>query len=229
MNPNNTIIVISRYDKDTSWTRRFTDKGYTVLTYEHGEHGSTNNPYNLGVNKGKEASAYLKYIVDKYDSLPLYTVFLHDKLFSWHHQGDIVDLVFKNEGSAKQYFNFNNKVCSTIKNDLWSDMKWYFKKFLSPYIGPIENFGDWTVNHLCCAQFVCHKNKIRQHPKKMYEDMYKWIIKTDMDHQTTGRLLEWTWRIIFNPKQYMLKNPINIDNVREYKFDPKILKKNAIK
>ena len=228
MNPNNTIIVISRYNKNTSWTKKFTDKGYVTLIYEHGENGSANNPYNLNVNKGKEAAVYLKYIIDKYDSLPTYTVFLHDKLESWHHQGDLVKLVLKNQNSNKKYFNFNNKVCSTIKNDVWKEMKWFFKKYLSKYIGPIENFGDWTVNHLCCAQFVCHKSKITQHPKKMYVDLYNWIIKTDIDHQTTGRLLEWTWRIIFNPSNYTLKKPINIDNINEYKFNPIILKKNAI-
>jgi hypothetical protein len=228
MQANNTIVVVSRYNRDTSWTRKLTDKGYTVLIYEHGEHGSTNNPYNLGINKGKEASSYLKYIIDKYDCLPTYSVFLHDKMKSWHHAGNVTDLVLNNEGSSKQYFNFNNRVCSTIKNGVWKEMQSFFTRFLEPYIGPKEEFGDWTVNHLCCAQFVCHKKKITQHPKAMYQNIYNWIIKTNMDHEITGRLLEWTWRIIFNPNEYKLKKTIDINNPKEYKFNPKILKKNAI-
>lgn len=228
MEAKNTIIVVSRYNRDTSWTRKLTDRGYVVLVYEHGEHGSKSNPYNLGINKGKEASSYLKYIIDKYDSLPTYNVFLHDKLKSWHHAGNVTDLVLNNEGSTKQYFNFNNRVCSTIKNDVWKEMQWFFTRFLEPYIGPKEYFGDWTVNHLCCAQFVCHKKKITQHPKEMYQNIYNWIIKTNMDHEITGRLLEWTWRIIFNPNEYKLKKKIDINNPKEYKFNPKILKKNAI-
>lgn len=220
MNPSNTLIVISRYERDTAWTRRFTDKGFITLIYEHGEKGSPNNPYNLGINKGKEAAAYLKYIIDKYDSLPTYTVFLHDKLFSWHHQGDLVDLVLSNVGSKKKYYNFNNKLCSTVKNPVWKEIKWYFNKFLAKYIGPIETFGDWTVGNLCCAQFICHKSKILQHPKKMYQDLYKWIISTDMDYQLTGRLLEWTWRIILNPELARLKVPVNVDDPNyKYKGD----------
>ena len=153
MNPSNTIIVVSRYVKDTSWTRDFANKGYVTLVYEHGENGSVNNPYNLNINKGKEASVYLKYIIDKYDSLPKYTVFLHDKQYSWHHAGNLVDLVLKNQGKDYNYFNFNNRTCASIRNDVWKEMKWFYNKFLSPQLGPIEYFGDWTVNHLCCAQF----------------------------------------------------------------------------
>lgn len=229
MDPTNTIVVISRFDRDTSWTRELTDRGYVVLVYEHGKTGSPNNPYNLNKNKGKEASAYLKYIVDKYDSLPKYSVFLHDEMRAWHHDGSMVDLFLRNENSKRRYFNFNNRVCSSIKNDLWPHMKLFFAKFLEPYIGPREYFGDWTVNHLCCAQFVCHKKKIRQHPKKMYEDIYNWIMDTDLSYQITGRLLEWTWRIIFNPEKYKLREPVDVDNPREYVFDPEVLKRSAIR
>lgn len=227
MNPNNTIIVLSRYKKDVSWARGFTDKGYVTLIYDHSDNDN-NNPYNLNLNKGKEASAYLKYIIDKYDSLPTYSVFIHDKETSWHHRGSVVDLVLANKGSTKKYYNFNNKVCSTIKNDIWDEMKIFFKKYLSKYIGPIEYFGDWTVNHLCCAQFIVHKSKITQHPKKFYQDIFKWITTTKLDHQITGRILEWTWRIIFMSRKYKLNTPVNIDDA-SYIFNPKILKSNAIR
>lgn len=222
MNQNNTIIVISRHEKDTAWTKEFTNKGYTVLIYEHGGECSTNNPYNIGVNKGKEASIYLKYIIDKYDYLPTYTVFLHDKLHAWHHKGKITDLVLQHQNKKDKYYNFNFRTCSSIKNDVWKEMKWFYKKFLSPQLGPIEYFGDWTVNHLCCAQFIVHKSKILQHPKSFYENIYKWITNTKMDHQITGRLLEWTWRIIFEPTKYKLSKKINLDS-KAYKFDPSIL------
>lgn len=228
MDPSNTIVVISRFDRDTAWTRKLTKRGYVVLIYEHGETGSPNNPYNLNKNKGKEASAYLKYIIDKYDSLPEYSVFLHDEKRAWHHEGNIADRVLDNQNSTQQYFNFNSRVCSTIRNDIWPDMKEFFDTFLAPYIGPKEYFGDWTVNHLCCAQFVCHRDKIRQHPRRMYRAIYRWIMKTDKSYQITGRLLEWTWRIIFNPSKFKLKKPINIDDPKQYTFDPRVLSKNAI-
>ena len=215
MNPSNTIIVISRYQSDTSWTKEFTNRGYVTLIYEHGEFGSPSNPYNIGTNRGKEASVYLKYIIDKYDSLPDYTIFLHDKLTAWNHEGKLTDLVLNHANSTNKnakYYNFNNKLCGTIKNDYWSHMKKYFKKYLSPYIGGIEYYGDFTVNELCCAKFTVHKSKILQHDKKMYLDLFKWITTTNIDHEITGRLMEWTWRLIFNPKQYKLRIPLNIES-----------------
>ena len=39
------------------------------------------------VNKGNEASVYLKYIIDFYDNLPEFTFFIHDEEYSWHHSG----------------------------------------------------------------------------------------------------------------------------------------------
>jgi hypothetical protein len=222
MNQTNTIIVISRYEKDTYWSKKLTDKGYTVLIYDHGSIQSKHNPYNVDVNKGKEASVYLKYIIDKYDYLPTYTVFLHDKKFAWHHKGNIADLVLENQDSKIKYKNLNFRTCSSIKNDVWKEMQDFYKRYLQKQLGPIEYFGDWTVNHLCCAQFIVHKSKILQHPKFFYENIYNWITKTKIDHQITGRLLEWTWRIIFEPKKYKLQNKLDI-NSSKYRFDPSIL------
>lgn len=211
MNASNTLIVVSRYQRDTSWTREFTQKGYVTLVYEHGGPSSNiNNPYNSNINRGKEASSYFQYIVEKYDSLPIYSVFLHDKLESWHHKGSLTKLVldYAKENKTSKYFNFNNKLCASIENTLWSQMKWYFDKFLSPYIGPMNLYGDFTVNNLCCAQFIVHRSKITQHPLKMYKDIHKWLVTTDMDPEITGRLLEWTYRLIFSPNDAKLKIPL---------------------
>ena len=212
MEAKNTIIIVSRYQRDTSWTKAFVDRGYVTLVYEHGgPTSSPNNPYNSQLNKGKEGLSYMRYIVDKYDSLPMYSVFLHDKMESWHHKGNITDLVLANEGKSSGYKNFNNMLCASIENPVWKQTKWYFKKFLSPYIGPMDLYGDWTVNQLCCAQFVVTRSKIRQHPVKMYEDIHNWLATSDMDPEITGRLLEWTYRLIFNPKETRLPKSVDVE------------------
>ena len=43
------------------------------------------------MNKGNEASVYLKYIIDNYDNLPDFTFFIHDEEYAWHHTGSIID------------------------------------------------------------------------------------------------------------------------------------------
>ena len=47
-----------------------------MIVYDNNEH--KNHPYVLSHNKGKEAVAYLRYIIDYYDHLTPFTIFLQD-------------------------------------------------------------------------------------------------------------------------------------------------------
>ena len=197
MNPGNSIVVVSRWDRPTGWTQRLVQKGYRVLLYEHGT--NPNNPYNLPANVGKEASVYLHYIVHSYDTLPTYVVFLHDEEHSWHHRGSIVDRVLAHEGKRHYYHNFNKVILGSIqKNQWWEKISAWFDRYLAPYIGPREKYGDWTVGNVCCAQFVVHRDRIRQFPKRFYQDLYGWMMTTQLDSEVSARFLEWTWFLLFN-------------------------------
>ena len=37
-------------------------------------------------NKGRESMAYLTYLIDNYDDLPEYMVFLHSLRYQWHNE-----------------------------------------------------------------------------------------------------------------------------------------------
>ena len=52
-------IVVSRYNKNIDWVYRF--KGENKIFIYDKE--NPENPYNIPVNKGNEASVYLKYII----------------------------------------------------------------------------------------------------------------------------------------------------------------------
>lgn len=206
MNASNTHIVVSRWNRPTAWTQAFTERGYPVLLYEHGT--NVNNPYNLSGNFGKEASVYLKYIMDYYNSLPTYVVFIHDEQFSWHHQGDISKTVLSNEGKQRHYLNFNKVKLGSIHNvgGWWKDMDQWFTRYLEPYIGPHKKYGDWTVDKPCCAQFVVHRDRIRQLPFEFYENLYGWISTTPWSGEQTGRFLEWTWDLLFARRHNVAEN-----------------------
>lgn len=205
MNQTNTVIVVSRFQEDTAWTRKLTDKGFRVLIYDHGT--NPNNPYNLPGNIGHEAGAYIKYMMDYYDHLTPYTVFVHADERAWHHDGSLVDHIVSLVDSKKalKYESFNNLCMASVKNSLYKETCQFFDKYLARYIGSREQYGDWTMNHFCCAQFVVHKSMIQKHPQKMYEDIYKYIKnKSTRDGdggKKAGHMLEWTWHLILgNPK-----------------------------
>jgi hypothetical protein len=65
------VAVVSRWNEDVTWTQSMPIK---TLVYEHEK---PNALYNVEVNKGSETSAYIQFILDHYDCLPKWTLFLH--------------------------------------------------------------------------------------------------------------------------------------------------------
>jgi hypothetical protein len=60
----NTNIVVSRYNKNVDFVYKINNgNNINVLIYDK---ENSNNPLNIPVNKGNEASVYLKYIIDYY-------------------------------------------------------------------------------------------------------------------------------------------------------------------
>lgn len=194
MQPQNTFIVISRHKKNTEWAKKLVEDGFHVAVYDH---EPSDYGYYVPTNAGREASVYLKYIIDHYDSLFTFTIFVHDDEKSWHHSGSLVDVITTTPPSL--YKSLNNLCMSSIlENDKMPYMRVYFKKYLEPYIGSIDKYSDWTVGEKCCAQFIVHKKRILQYPKKFYEDIYRWLLATKLDAKSAGHLLEWTWGLIFD-------------------------------
>ena len=82
----NAMVVVSHYKEDLSWLSRIR---YKYVVYKKDQ--DDDYPYNVPVNKGNEASAYLKYIIDHYDNLPEYVIFVHGHESDWHHEDSMVD------------------------------------------------------------------------------------------------------------------------------------------
>ena len=195
-------VVVSTFKKNTNWTNKFDNTRYNVIKYTKNIHAQP-SPTNLTVNKGHEASTYLKHIVENYDSLTEKTVFLHDDEYSWHHSGSIVRLVKTHIGRT-DYFNLNSFVLGSILRNKHSPIMFeqYYKPYLEPYLGPHEPLGDWTVGKKGCAQYIVHKKHILNKPKVMYEDLLEWILTSRYGESVQCRnieakFMEWTWDVIF--------------------------------
>lgn len=191
--------VLSRYCKNVDWVY----KAKNINRFYIYDKETPSNPYNIPVNKGNEASVFLKYIVDNYDTLSDWTFFSHDDEYAWHHNGSLIDRY--NEAvvealSGKLYVNVNeNIILGSIKSHRWYEdiINWY-NRYIEPYI-PLHSLpeSDWTIGHRGSAQFLVHKSIIRNLPKKFYEDLYEWIITTEYENAKSGRFLEWTWHIFW--------------------------------
>lgn len=197
----NTTIVVSVYNENTNWTSKLSNHFDDIRIYKKCDENSL---FNIPVNKGNEASVYLSYIVNNYDNLKDYNIFLHGDEYSWHHNGSLVDIIFNLKNLNKDYLNINNYTLGSIfGNHRFNLIKSWYLEYLENECGLMEKYGDWTVGHLGCAQFVVHKSLILSKSKKFYERLYDWIINTDLDNQTSGLFMEWTWHLIWNQ---VLKN-----------------------
>jgi hypothetical protein len=49
----------------------------------------------------------------------------------------------------------------------------------------------------CCAQFAVSKSQVLSRPKADYERYLKWLLETKLDDQTSGKVLEYMWHIIY--------------------------------
>lgn len=195
--PHSSDVVFVRYSGEISHlVDRFSKDGFMVKVYE--KHPDKKDaPYTVPINKGNEASGYLKYIIDHYHSLPDHVVFMHDHEFAWHQKGSIYDLVSQHVGKKIRYQSLN---CFTWNNETieWIPglLEWY-DEFFMPEMGNIHKFGDFMTGHKGCAQFIVHKSLIQKRSLTFYTRLYAWLMTTELTDYYSGRHLEYTWHLMW--------------------------------
>lgn len=198
-------IVVSTHKKDVTWLNNFS-KNYKIFLYTKEDE---KNKYNIPINRGNEASAYLKYILDFYEYFPDLIFFIHDDEFSWHHSGSLILKLEEALDKNLDYYNINdNCIMGNITPHPWYDeiIEWY-QKYIQEFI-PIEKLPspEWTAGYRGSAQFLVNKKNILNLPKNFYENLYNWIIDTDMEGSKSGRFLEYTWHLFWEIYPKYIKN-----------------------
>lgn len=49
----------------------------------------------------------------------------------------------------------------------------------------------------CCAQFAVSKKQVLARPLSDYQHYHNWLMETELDDETSGRVFEYLWHIIF--------------------------------
>jgi hypothetical protein len=207
-----TNVVVARYNKNVDFVYKINNnKNINVMVYDK---ENPSNKFNVPVNKGNEASVYLKYIVDNYDNLSEYTFFIHDEEYAWHHSGSIIDKYNEAVSSKQKYYNINDKCLwskrNLIPNHLYSQLLQWYNSYIEEYIplSKVPNNNDFIFGYFGAAQFLVHKDLIRNFPKYFYKKMYDWIITTDLPNYVSGRFLEWTWHVFWDIYPKYIKESI---------------------
>lgn len=66
-----------------------------------------------------------------------------------------------------------------------------------------------VVGVACCAQFAVTRAKIRERPLADYQRYRQWLLDTPLDDQVSGRVLEYSWHMIFG------KSPVHCPTAQE--------------
>jgi hypothetical protein len=54
-----------------------------------------------------------------------------------------------------------------------------------------------TIGVACCAQFAVTSKQVLQRPRSDYERYRHWLIDTKLDDDSSGRIFEYLWHVIF--------------------------------
>lgn len=167
-----------------------------------------------GTNKGREALPYLTYIVEHYDALPSTIAFMHAHREgyprAWHNEGegyDAVKMLQTLNISFVQRNGYANLRCIEIPG---------CPDEIQPFRNPREDhrsaehamvnawqelFNSTEVPQIiatpCCAQFAVSSTQILQRPLSDYWRYLDWLLKTPLDDDTSGRVFEYLWHVIF--------------------------------
>jgi beta-1,4-mannosyl-glycoprotein beta-1,4-N-acetylglucosaminyltransferase len=187
-------VVIAHYNEDLDWVKNLKYK-YTIIS-------KNNIPLETPPNKGYEASSYLEYIIQHYNNLATFTIFIHGHQTSWHCQEKIDEKINKLIFD-KNYYNINDNV---NKENLLTNAKG-----IVDTINQISEQIEITdLFYKQAAQFYVHKDNILRHSKETYQKWYDVLINSKHNSGWTSRAFEYCWHYIFTG------NPVDeSDNVKQ--------------
>jgi hypothetical protein len=196
------MLVVSHFNEDIDWIDLFLGDKLPHIVYTR-----SSDPlavHNFQVNKGREAVAYLRYIIDHYDNLPSLIAFVHEHRRSGHQTkpSDIVVALRAlrwNKYSfmpltgtmGTTYFRLGTiDTVLTVNVELWRDV-------LQQELGPPPPNGITTH---CCATFVVRREAILTHSRAFYSRILEYMLASPRSDKATGQTLEYVWHIIFGEK-----------------------------
>ncbi|KAI9792347.1 MAG: hypothetical protein M1833_001118 [Piccolia ochrophora] len=164
------------------------------------------------VNKGREAMAYLTYIIDNYADLPPITVFLHSLRYQWHNDDPLYDSVPLLHAlnlahvHAQGYLNLRctwtlgcpiemHPNLSPSKMSPTATTERAYRAAFTELL-PNTRVPD-AIGVPCCSQFAVTRDRIRRVPREDWLRWRRWLVETPLEDQISGRVWEYSWHSTF--------------------------------
>ena len=159
-NNNHIELVISRYNEDLEWLKEEPFNKYPSICYNKGKNQDFYKPKNMQVinieNVGRCDHTYIYHIVNNYNSLSKYTMFLPGSCNMENKKGKAIRWIKEFEEKRSPIF-IGNKVEKGVKQELYNFQidEWISSDVKNKNINPenklqlhdIRPFGKWYEKH----------------------------------------------------------------------------------
>ena len=152
-------------------------------------------------NRGREGDTYLSHIIDHYDSLASYTIFIQDD--TDNHITNIDGFLHITRSVMQEKHPFVAYPCSWKKGGnpyrrtIWNGIS-DLHTFPTPdaVLRVAQRFGlklpaQYTTD--ICAFFIVSRDRILARPVSFYRDLREWLLSDEAN----GFVLEHIWQLIF--------------------------------
>ncbi|EME82349.1 uncharacterized protein MYCFIDRAFT_189039 [Pseudocercospora fijiensis CIRAD86] len=212
---------------NTAWLEA-TPPGWQKLVYVVDDPSAALKPPS---NKGRESSVYLTYIIDNYEKLTGTIIFSHASRYQWHNDDPLYDGLQVLRHLQLPYIQTQGYVSLRCVWTIGCPAEIHpvtealapppasnassqearagsFYKEVFQELFPGDQVPE-VVAAPCCAQFAVTAERIRTRPKSDYERYRGWLEKTPLRDSISGRIMEYSWHIIFG------KDPVSCPNAKQ--------------
>jgi Protein of unknown function (DUF3431) len=233
--PHRTVhIVTSHYKENLEWLK--TVRWPIVLIDKEGADPTCFTPKTVIPNQGREASSYLRYIIDHYEHLPMWVAFIHGHETAWHQKRPhaMSDMLNHVKLSDDMFESFNGHFTLVPFESRDTDVIQVQKHWslVQDELGEMPSYEGMTD---AGAQFIVSRNRILRHPKSSYQKWYDALMQeqsaqrsqircTDLKAKCTidyelGAFFEYVWHVIFGELWTMDPRPFPMRS-KKYEWVP---------
>ena len=167
--------------------------------------------------------AYLTYIIDNYQNLPNVSILLHAHRdgypVAWHNDNNQYSKTWavrhlkistvENHGFVSLRSNWVPGCPADIQPfrdppEAHRDLEHIFARVCKEIFGAEAEVPE-RIGTPCCAQFAVTRSDVQQRTKAEWEGYREWLFNTDENDETSGRVFELLWHILFGREPVMCK------------------------
>lgn len=197
-------VISAHFKEDLSW---IVLSKFPVVVYSKTIAASANY---IKINKSQECLAYLKFIIENYHDLPLYTIFVHGHRNSEHQDDNIENKI--------NGLKFDRPIINLNRPDFYNVLSASNEKYQKEWGWLIDNWNDLFGNALpfpealgfpACAQFAVHRDCITRHSLDFWLSIFQWALINNLENSVNSRVLEYCWYYLFTGKQIVTKEEVS--------------------